>query len=212
MLWCTCFGEHFYLFSCLRNALFFTLVYVWRDQVCGQVEAWMVQYQNYVKLQLLGWRLSVKVFCFPLEAYCRAFNKLRRYHSRTLWFNWGSENVHFDKTYFRDLDIDPRIFEKLQKFRSILGATFLCFSLQYLKTAQKQTVTFQRQFWYMGHLLNAKAINRPQKSQNIVLNIRFSQPYSLFGLFLSKTIGFLTRCKITWVDRHILKITLNPEA
>ena len=35
------------------------------------------------------------------------------------------------------------------------------------------------------------------------LNGNFFQPYSLLRSFLTKTNGFLTRWKITWVDRHI---------
>ena len=58
----------------------------------------------------------------------RAFNKLRRYHTRPSRFNWGPENVHFWKIHFRDLYISARI-------------SFFCvlrFSLRYLKTAQKK--------------------------------------------------------------------------
>ena len=42
-----------------------------------------------------------------------------------------------------------------------------------------------------------EALNRPQKGLHIELNGKFSQPYSLLELFLTKTNGFLTRWKIT---------------
>ena len=46
---------------------------------------------------------------------------------------------------------------------------------------------------------------------NIVINGKFSQPYSLSGSFLSNTHDFLIRWKITWVDRHIQTIILVYE-
>ena len=47
----------------------------------------------------------------------RAFDELRRYHTRPLWLNWGPESVHFGKTH--------QCYYVLR------------FPLRYLKTAQK---------------------------------------------------------------------------
>ena len=40
----------------------------------------------------------------------RAFDELRRYHTRPLQLNWGLKNVHFEETHFRDPNINARIF------------------------------------------------------------------------------------------------------
>ena len=50
---------------------------------------------------------SISAAGHPSEA--RAFDKLRRYHTRTLRFIRGPKNIHFGKTHFRDPNIDARI-------------------------------------------------------------------------------------------------------
>ena len=57
--------------------------------------------------------------------------------------------------------------------------------------------------YLLNHIWFTEALNRPQKSPNMVPNGKFAQPYILVGSFLTKTNGFLTRRKITWVNRNI---------
>ena len=40
----------------------------------------------------------------------RAFDELRRYHTRSLRLNWGPENVHFGKMHFPDQNFDAMNF------------------------------------------------------------------------------------------------------
>ena len=56
-----------------------------------------------------------------------AFHKLRSYHNRALWLNWGPENVHFEKTHFRNPNINASIF-LCGKFKELPGATLFCFA------------------------------------------------------------------------------------
>ena len=58
-------------------------------------ESWMNSHQHRKKQVYLSSRCEA-----------RAFNELRRYHTRHSWFNWGPKNVHFGKTHFKDLNID----------------------------------------------------------------------------------------------------------
>ena len=39
----------------------------------------------------------------------RAFDELRRYHTRPSQFNWGPRNVNFGKTHFKDPHNNDRI-------------------------------------------------------------------------------------------------------
>ena len=49
----------------------------------------------------------------------RAFDELRRYHTRPLRLNWGPENVHFGKTHSLDPHFDATAVPKNgQKKRS----------------------------------------------------------------------------------------------
>ena len=45
------------------------------------------------------------------SAAARAFNELRRYHTRPLQLDWGPENVHFRKTRFWDPNINVTIWK-----------------------------------------------------------------------------------------------------
>ena len=51
---------------------------------------------GFARLVGLGDQVSQTKLSSPREA--RAFNELRRYHTRPLQLNWGPENVHFRKT------------------------------------------------------------------------------------------------------------------
>ena len=68
-----------------------------------------------------------------------AFDELRRYHTRPLRINWGPENVNFRKTYFREPNMDAKIFQLITKNQINARRNYLdfFFSLRYLKSAQK---------------------------------------------------------------------------
>ena len=53
------------------------------------------------------WLFFLFYFSSPRKA--RAFNELRRYHTRPRWFNCGPENVHFGKTHLKNLNINAKI-------------------------------------------------------------------------------------------------------
>ena len=59
-----------------------------------------------------------------------AFDKLRRFHTRPLRFNWGPKNVHFGKTHFRDPNIDASIFrvstKNSDKYQTQMFCVFHC--------------------------------------------------------------------------------------
>ena len=57
-----------------------------------------------------------------------AFNELRRYNTRPSRFNWGRENVHFWKTYFRDPNINASIFQHFTNFFINIRRNFFCFT------------------------------------------------------------------------------------
>ena len=56
----------------------------------------------------------------------RAFDELRKYHTRPLRLNWGPENVHFGKTHFTDPEINARIL-KIKKITRRNSFTFCVF-------------------------------------------------------------------------------------
>ena len=70
-----------------------------------------IKRSDYSSLTICGGTLSAcgttLFVCRPIQ---KDFCELRRYHTRPLRLNWGSENVHFGKTYFRDQNINARIF------------------------------------------------------------------------------------------------------
>ena len=70
-------------------------------------------------------RLAHILLHSPYQAR-KAFDELRRYHTRPIRLNWAPENVHFGKTYFKDPNIDAWIFGKIKE---LPGAAFLCFAL-----------------------------------------------------------------------------------
>ena len=83
--------------------------------------------QNKCSRSVVGFQMWIYLFhlLFYLKLIIKP--KLRKYHARPSQFNLGLENVHFGKTHFRDPNIDARIF-RLNKFRSIPDAIFLCFT------------------------------------------------------------------------------------
>ena len=89
----------------------------------------------------------------------------------------------------------------------ILCSSCECFQIIYCIFHTETNVFYQIEdnvSWYMATSFEPfRALNRPQKGQNIVLNGIFSKPYSLFVLFLSNINGLFTRCKITIVLKPI---------
>ena len=94
------------------------------EVVCNQLT--LKEHNFYSSLELdteleteLDTKLSKPRKAWALEGHpseAPALTKLRRYHTRPNRFNWGPENVHFGKTYFRDPNIATRIFLPLTKF------------------------------------------------------------------------------------------------
>ena len=85
---------------------------------------------------VFGLIITQSIKLSPARRPCtgRAFDKFRRYHTRTSRFNWGLKNIHFQKNAFL-----VRFFVYQDKHRSILGANFLYFAIftTIPKTAQK---------------------------------------------------------------------------
>ena len=59
----------------------------------------LVEYNKYLHFSRLNQARAVRGH----------LDKLRRYHTRPLPFNWGPENLHLGKTHFRDPNIDARV-------------------------------------------------------------------------------------------------------